>query len=148
MISHKLLIFSKLFELTLPIQLGLRKYKSQKSKLNFFKLSRYSLISDLVVKRRDESVCFFHPLLREWLMRRGDKESIKFICDPRIGHTALSLEMCRTDQSLTPELTLDLTHHILKSNIYRNTFLSNYFIFTSFFISANPVPLYNRRVAF
>ncbi|XP_023349320.1 protein TANC2, partial [Eurytemora carolleeae] len=83
-------------------------------------LARYSLISDLVVKRRDESVCFFHPLLREWLMRRGEKESIKFICDPRIGHTALSLEMCRTDQSLTPELTLDLTHHILKSNIYRN----------------------------
>jgi len=66
-------------------------------------------------------------------MRRGEKESIKFICDPRIGHTALSLEMCRTDQSLTPELTLDLTHHILKSNIYRNTFYTNIFFSPPFF---------------
>ena len=76
-------------------------------------------LSDFLVTRRDDSICFFHPLFREWLIRRGDKDSVKFMCDPRQGHMALSLSMCRAEKSLTPEKSLELAHHILKSNIYR-----------------------------
>ena len=34
-------------------------------------LGRYQLLAGLLVQRRDESVCLFHPLFREWLIRRG-----------------------------------------------------------------------------
>ena len=83
-------------------------------------LSTYNThLSDFLVKRRDDSICFFHPLFREWLVRRADKDSLKFLCDPRHGHIALSLSMCRAEKSLGPEKSLELAHHILKSNIYK-----------------------------
>ena len=94
-------------------------------------------LSDFLVKRRDDSICFFHPLFREWLIRRADKDSVKFVCDPRQGHMALALAMCRgggaeekpgcgnqaagglVASQLGPEKSLELAHHILKSNIYK-----------------------------
>ncbi len=35
-------------------------------------LGRYQLLTGFLVQRRDESVCLFHPLFREWLIRRGE----------------------------------------------------------------------------
>ncbi len=35
-------------------------------------LGRYQLLAGFLVQRRDESVCLFHPLFREWLIRRGE----------------------------------------------------------------------------
>ncbi len=35
-------------------------------------MSRYQLLAGFLVQRRDESVCLFHPLFREWLIRRGE----------------------------------------------------------------------------
>jgi hypothetical protein len=32
---------------------------------------RYQLLGGLLVQRRDDSICLFHPLFREWLIRRG-----------------------------------------------------------------------------
>ena len=85
-----------------------------------FRSARYNLVADFIVRRADDSVCMFHPLLREWLVRRPDNQPTKFLVDPRAGHAALALQMCRTDQNLNPEKTMELAHHILKSNIYRN----------------------------
>ena len=80
---------------------------------------------------------FSHPTLREWLLRRREFESRKFLCDPRRGHAALALSMCRGDsacggasaaesppqlmqsQQLGADKTLELAHHILKAHVYR-----------------------------
>lgn len=43
------------------------------------------LISGLLIKRLDNTYMFFHPSFREWLMRRDDSESKKFVCDLRSG---------------------------------------------------------------
>ena len=56
-------------------------------------LANYGLLADFLVKRRDESVCLFHPLFREWLLRRGDKELTRFLVDPRQGHSSLALAL-------------------------------------------------------
>ena len=63
---------------------------------------------------------FFHPLFREWLIRRGESDPSKFMCDPRTGHAALALRMSRMVSPLDSEQTVELSHHILKANIYRN----------------------------
>lgn len=42
------------------------------------------LISGLLIKRLDNTYMFFHPSFREWLMRRDDTESKKFVCDLRL----------------------------------------------------------------
>lgn len=39
------------------------------------------LLSGLLVKRLDNTYMFFHPSFREWLMRRDDGDSKKFLCD-------------------------------------------------------------------
>ena len=36
-----------------------------------------------------------HPLFREWLIRRRDNESTKFMVDPRNGHLAIALTYSR-----------------------------------------------------
>ena len=40
-----------------------------------------SLLSGLLVRRRDGTFAFFHPTFREWMMRRDDTG--KFHCDVR-----------------------------------------------------------------
>ncbi len=45
----------------------------------------------LFYSRADDTVMFSHPTLREWLIRRRDFESRKFLCDPRAGHAAIAL---------------------------------------------------------
>ncbi len=46
-------------------------------------LMRFSSLSGFLLRRADDTVMFGHPTLREWLIRRGDFESTKFLCDPR-----------------------------------------------------------------
>lgn len=41
------------------------------------------VLSGFLVKRLDNTYMFFHPSFREWLVRRDDGESIKFLCDLR-----------------------------------------------------------------
>lgn len=85
-------------------------------------LMRFSSLNGFLVRRADDTVMFFHPTFREWLIRRRDFESTKFVCDPRTGHAAIAFRMCRDLENfpLTPDKTLELGHHILKAHIYKN----------------------------
>ena len=78
-------------------------------------------LEDYLVTRRDESIMFFHPLFREWLIRRGETEPDKFVCDPRTGHAAAALRITRQSSPVDSEKTLELAHHLLKAHLYRNS---------------------------
>jgi hypothetical protein len=86
-------------------------------------LMRFSALSGFLVRRADETLMFFHPIFREWLIRRetssGQKGS-KFLCDPRLGHAAIAFRMSRMETPLSPDRTLELGHHILKAHVYKN----------------------------
>lgn len=83
-------------------------------------LFRFKQLSGILVKRIDNTYMFFHPSLREWLIRRDEGESSKFLCDARIGHAAVAFRLSRLQVPLDGEQTLELGHHILKAHIYRN----------------------------
>jgi hypothetical protein len=85
------------------------------------------IISGFLVRRGDDTVMFYHPLFREWLIRRKDNQSTKFMVDPRNGHLAIALTYSRsstTSAGLNAEKILDLCHHMLKAHVYRNHALS------------------------
>ncbi|XP_008179715.1 protein TANC2 isoform X1 [Acyrthosiphon pisum] len=86
-------------------------------------LQRFKLISGLLIKRLDNTYMFFHPSFREWLMRREDGESKKFVCDLRNGHSGIALRFSRLQAPLDSEKTLELGHHILKAHLYKNVTL-------------------------
>ncbi|GFT99218.1 protein TANC2 [Nephila pilipes] len=77
--------------------------------------------SHFVVTRQDGTVMFVHPSMREWLLRRDENESTKFLCDPRPGHAAIAFRMSRGVQQKTPDECLELGHHVLKAHIYKTT---------------------------
>ncbi|XP_050420665.1 protein TANC2 isoform X3 [Adelges cooleyi] len=83
-------------------------------------LQRFKLLSGLLVKRLDNTYMFFHPSFREWLIRRDDSESKKFLCDLRNGHAGIALRFSRLQAPLDSEKTLELGHHILKAHVYKN----------------------------
>jgi hypothetical protein len=85
-------------------------------------LMRFSALAGFLVRRADDTLMFFHPMFREWLIRRetsGPKAS-KFLCDPRLGHAAIAFRMSRMEAPLGPDRTLELGHHILKAHVYKN----------------------------
>ena len=84
---------------------------------------RFSALSGFLARRADDTLMFFHPIFREWLIRResaGGQKGSKFLCDPRLGHAAISFRMCRMEAPLSPDRTLELGHHILKAHVYKN----------------------------
>ncbi|XP_055377214.1 protein TANC2 isoform X2 [Condylostylus longicornis] len=83
-------------------------------------LERFKLLNGFLVHRLDNTYMFFHPALREWLLRRDEAESTKFLCDFRIGHAALAFRLSRMQAPLDPDKTLELCHHILKAHLFRN----------------------------
>lgn len=83
-------------------------------------LQRFSLLSNFLVKRSDNTFMFFHPSFREWLIRRDEGESSKFLCDLRAGHAAIAFRLSRVQYPLDPEKTMELGHHVLKAHLYRN----------------------------
>ena len=83
-------------------------------------LLTFQSLSGTLVTRRDDTVMLFHPSLRDWLIRRTDTESKKFLCDPRTGHAALALRMSRLESPVNDTGGLELCHHILKAHLYRN----------------------------
>ena len=82
-------------------------------------LDTYQQLAGQLVTRRDDSVMMFHPALRDWLVRRPEGESTKFLVDPRTGHAAIALRMSRLEAPVNDEVTLELCHHILKAHLYR-----------------------------
>ncbi|CAL4062159.1 unnamed protein product [Meganyctiphanes norvegica] len=83
-------------------------------------LIRYKILNSFLIKRLDDTYMLFHPALREWLARRSEGESSKFMCDIRAGHSCLALRMSRLEWPLDPEASLELGHHILKAHVYKN----------------------------
>ena len=83
-------------------------------------LMRFSALSGFLLRRADDTVMFFHPTFREWLIKRREFEPKKFVCDPRCGHAAIAFRMCRIEAPLGPDRTLELGHHILKAHIYKD----------------------------
>ncbi|XP_032516332.2 protein TANC2 isoform X2 [Danaus plexippus] len=81
---------------------------------------RFESLSDFLVKRIDNTYMFFHPSFREWLIRRDDNESPKFLCDLRAGHCGIAFRLARVQAPLDPEKSMELGHHILKAHMYRN----------------------------
>ncbi|XP_014240920.1 protein TANC2 isoform X2 [Cimex lectularius] len=83
-------------------------------------LQRFKCLSGLLIKRMDNTYMFFHPSFREWLIRRDEGESIKFLCDLRNGHAGIVFRLSRLEAPLDADKTLELGHHILKAHIYKN----------------------------
>lgn len=88
-------------------------------------LQRFKLLSGFLVKRLDNTYMFFHPSFREWLIRREENESSKFLCDLRSGHTGIAFRLSRVQALLDAEKTLELGHHVLKAHVYRNVTLQS-----------------------
>lgn len=83
-------------------------------------VSRMDVLTGFLTKRQDGSFMFFHPSFREWLLRREENESIKYLCDPRSGHANIAFRMSRLEGPLDADKTGELAHHILKAHIYKN----------------------------
>ncbi|KPU78441.1 uncharacterized protein Dana_GF10397, isoform C [Drosophila ananassae] len=81
-------------------------------------MQRFKLLDGFLIKRLDNTYMFFHSSLREWLMRRDEGESSKFLCDARLGHAAIAFRLSRLQAPLSPQLTLELGHHMLKAHLY------------------------------
>lgn len=84
-----------------------------------YQFSRFQMLSGFLVKRLDNTYMFFHPSFREWLMRRDEGESTKFLCDLRLGHAAIAYRLSRLQAPLDGDKALELGHHILKAHVYR-----------------------------
>ncbi|XP_024892265.1 protein TANC2 isoform X6 [Temnothorax curvispinosus] len=82
-------------------------------------LQRFKMLSGFLVKRLDNTYMFFHPSFREWLMRRDEGESTKFLCDYRLGHAAIAFRLSRLQAPLDGDKALELGHHVLKAHVYR-----------------------------
>ena len=82
-------------------------------------LQRIKVLNGLLVPRSDDTYMLFHPSFREWLIRREEGESSKFLCDPRTGHAAIALRLSRLEAPLDAEKTMELGHHILKAHLYK-----------------------------
>ncbi|KAL3231282.1 hypothetical protein MRX96_023332 [Rhipicephalus microplus] len=76
--------------------------------------------AQFIIQRNDDSLMLAHPSLREWLIRRDENDSTKFLCDIRAGHASIALRMSRIEAPLDPSQLLELGHHILKAHIYKN----------------------------
>lgn len=78
------------------------------------------LFGFLYHRQTDNTYMFFHPAFREWLIKRDENEHRKFLCELRYGHSLMAFRLSRVCSSVDPEKTLELGHHILKANIYKN----------------------------
>ncbi|XP_065582552.1 protein TANC2-like isoform X2 [Artemia franciscana] len=81
---------------------------------------RMKQLTGLLVPRADDTYMLIHPAFREWLLRREEGESTKFLCDPRIGDAAIAFRLSRLEAPLNQEKTLEVGHHILKGHVYRS----------------------------
>ena len=50
-------------------------------------VARLDILDPVLVARADGTYMFFHPAFREWLIRRDDNDSTKFLCDLRYVYT-------------------------------------------------------------
>ena len=84
-------------------------------------LSDFKVLAETLIVRRNNTVMFFHPAFRDWIIERSNSKSGKFVCDLRAGHSTMALHQARSYAGMDSETTLDLCHHILKGQLFRNT---------------------------
>ncbi|KAK5856845.1 hypothetical protein PBY51_008412 [Eleginops maclovinus] len=82
-------------------------------------VQRMEQLNSFLLRRSDGSRMLNHSSFREWLMWREEGQDLRFVCDPRSGHTLLAFWLCRQGGKLTRQQTLELGHHILKAHIYK-----------------------------
>ncbi|XP_014779861.1 protein TANC1 isoform X2 [Octopus bimaculoides] len=84
-------------------------------------LHRLEILSGFLYHREtDNTYMFFHPAFRDWLIKRDENEHRKFLCELRYGHSLMAFRLSRICSNQDPEKSLELGHHILKANIYKN----------------------------
>ncbi|GFN90321.1 protein tanc2-like [Plakobranchus ocellatus] len=81
---------------------------------------RMAVLHGFLYRRHDNTFMFFHPAFRDWLIRRDESDSPKFLCDLRNGHALMAFRLTRVSAPLPPEKTIELGHHILKAHIYKS----------------------------
>ncbi|GFR94297.1 protein TANC2, partial [Elysia marginata] len=81
---------------------------------------RMAVLQSFLYRRHDNTYMFFHPAFRDWLIRRDEADSPKFLCDLRNGHALMAFRLSRVSAPLPPEKTIELGHHILKAHIYKS----------------------------
>ncbi|GFU04024.1 protein TANC2 [Nephila pilipes] len=69
-------------------------------------------LSGILIQRKDESLMLSHPALHRWL-----KNTKKFNCDIRLGHSYLALLPTRLRYPLTSEKQLELIFHLSRANL-------------------------------
>ncbi|XP_076455894.1 uncharacterized protein LOC143290385 isoform X2 [Babylonia areolata] len=82
--------------------------------------NRMAVLSGFLYRRKDGTYMFFHPAFREWLIRRDEADTPKFLCDLRLGHALMAFRLSRVNAPLPPDKTMELGHHILKAHIYKS----------------------------
>jgi len=82
-------------------------------------MQRINVLKGLLVERSDGTYMLFHPSFRQWLLRRDEGDSTKFLCDPRTGHAAIAMRLSRLEAPLDADKTMELGHHILKAHLYK-----------------------------
>ncbi|CAL1529136.1 unnamed protein product [Lymnaea stagnalis] len=80
---------------------------------------RMNVLVGFLFRRHDNTYMFFHPAFREWLIRRDEADSPKFLCDLRNGHALMAFRLSRVSAPLPSDKTIELGHHILKAHIYK-----------------------------
>ncbi len=91
-------------------------------------LHSYSLVASFLPSKNSpcETVSFFHPSFREWLLGRRTCDENKFACDLRRGHLAIALHLSsKCPGGLEEDDTLDLAHHILKAQVFKTGGISS-----------------------
>ncbi|ODN01484.1 Protein TANC2, partial [Orchesella cincta] len=77
-------------------------------------------LKGLLIKRLDGTYMFFHSSFRDWLVRR-DESDAKFLCDVRVGNSAIALRLTSIEAPLSPNKTIELAHHILKGGVFKSS---------------------------
>ncbi|CAB4055410.1 unnamed protein product [Lepeophtheirus salmonis] len=81
-------------------------------------VNQFNMLSGYLIRRGDESIMFYHPLFREWLLYRSvDDHSTKFLCDPRVGHIGIGLNLIRREGQFEPETLLEIAYHMLEAHV-------------------------------
>jgi hypothetical protein len=99
-------------------------------------VDRYTHIRDMLVDNGDNGVTIVYPSLRDWLTRRQDGTSTKFLADIRLanvftnclchwmncstGHLLIALWMSRRADPLSTDELFELGHHLLKAHPFRH----------------------------
>ncbi|KFD55934.1 hypothetical protein M513_03058 [Trichuris suis] len=79
-------------------------------------------LQEFVVQTQNGTYLLFHPIFREWLIRRESGKGSRFLCDVKNGHASIALWLTRRcrERSLNAEDAQELGHHLLKAHVFKH----------------------------